>query len=31
MRVLADTYGDDEIEYLFGRGPAALLAGERAE
>jgi protein-tyrosine phosphatase len=31
MRVIAENYGDDEVEFLFGRGPKALLAGERAE
>jgi protein-tyrosine phosphatase len=31
MRVIAEAYGDDEIDYLFGRGPKAILAGERAE
>jgi hypothetical protein len=31
MRFLAETYGDEETEYLFGTGPRAILAGERAE
>jgi protein-tyrosine phosphatase len=31
MRVIAETYGDEEVEFLFGRGPTAILAGERAE
>jgi protein-tyrosine phosphatase len=31
MRVIAETYGEDEIDFLFGRGPKAILAGERAE
>jgi protein-tyrosine phosphatase len=31
MRVLDETYGSDEIEYLFDRGPRAILSGERAE
>jgi protein-tyrosine phosphatase len=31
MRVITESYGDDEIEYLFARGPRAILAGERAE
>jgi hypothetical protein len=30
MRVITESYGDDEIEFLFGRGPRPL-AGERAE
>lgn len=31
MRFIAERYGDDEVEFLFGRGPRAILAGERAE
>ena len=31
MRFIAETYGEDEVEYLFGAGPSAILAGERAE
>jgi protein-tyrosine phosphatase len=31
MRFIAETYGEDEVEYLFGEGPSAILAGERAE
>ncbi len=31
MRFIAERYGEDEIEFLFGRGPKAILAGERAE
>lgn len=30
MRVIAETYGEEEIDFLFGRGPKAILAGERA-
>ena len=30
MRVIAESYDDDEIEFLFRRGPTAILAGERA-
>lgn len=31
MDAVSRNYGDDEIEFLFGRGPKAILAGERAE
>jgi len=31
MQLVAESYGDDEIEFLFGRGPRAILSGERAE
>jgi protein-tyrosine phosphatase len=31
MRAIAEAYGDDEVDFLFGRGPKAILAGERAE
>jgi protein-tyrosine phosphatase len=31
MRIIAERYGDDEVEFLFGRGPRGILAGERAE
>jgi protein-tyrosine phosphatase len=31
MRWIAERYGEDEIDFLFARGPAAILAGERAE
>jgi protein-tyrosine phosphatase len=31
MRVIAEKYGAGEVEFLFGEGPKAILAGERAE
>jgi protein-tyrosine phosphatase len=31
MRVIAKKYGEEELEFLFDRGPKAILAGERAE
>lgn len=31
MRVIAKEYGEEELEFLFDRGPKAILAGERAE
>lgn len=31
MRVIAETYGEEEVDFLFGRGPKAILAGGRAE
>jgi protein-tyrosine phosphatase len=31
MQVIERSYGEDEIEFLYGRGPKAILAGERAE
>ena len=31
MHFISKSYGEDEIEFLFERGPKAILAGERAE
>ena len=31
MHFIAERYGEDEVEFLFDRGPKAILAGERAE
>jgi protein-tyrosine phosphatase len=31
MHLIAERYGEDEMEFLFDRGPKAILAGERAE
>ena len=31
MRVISERYGDEEIEFLFDRGPKAILSGGRAE
>jgi protein-tyrosine phosphatase len=31
MRLIAEKYGDGEVDFLFREGPNAILAGERAE
>ena len=31
MHFIAERYGEDEVEFLFDRGPKAILAGTRAE
>ena len=31
IRVIRERYGEDEVEFLFERGPKAILSGERAE